>query len=345
MAQNPLLKSYNFLYFLGVLVLLMGVQVSYMYWGRDIKPIVAGLDAFVHWSLLGLLVFGLINTFSFYHPRNYQLFIVLAAPLLLVGIWEESAAWIFESIYEDEVKLWMTESFPFRITVGYLLIAGAIGFSLMWYRLDERNAAEKRQQEIERMSKEAELFKLRQQIQPHFLFNALNSINSLIGSRPKDARQMTQKLSEFLRGTLKREHNDLLSLEEEINHLNLYLDLEQVRFGHRLNIQRKVEEGCLKQKLPSLLIQPLIENAIKYGLYGTTEDLTITLKCTLKEKRLWIEVRNPFEEGSSDIGGTGFGLPSIKRRLYLIYGRTDLLETRIENGTFIAQLSIPQSHV
>ncbi len=345
MARNPLLKENNFLYFLGVLLVLIGVQVSYMYWMRDFNLITALIDAAIHWAALGLIAFGLINTFSFYHPPNYHFLITLLTPLLLVMVWEEGSSWLFEKVTANSHADWMKETLPFRLTVGYLLLANAIGFSLLWYRLDERNAQEKRQQEIERMSKEAELFKLRQQIQPHFLFNALNSINSLIGSRPKDARQMTQKLSEFLRGTLKREDEDLLSLQDEVNHLNLYLDLEQVRFGHRLEIKRELADECLEARIPSLLIQPLIENAIKYGLYGTTENLVISLRCWISRNNLQIEVRNPFEEDSSAIGGTGFGLPSVKRRLYLIYGRTDLLETRRENGTFIAQLSIPQSHV
>lgn len=345
MARNPLLKAPNFLYFLGILLVLMGVQVSFMVWIRDFNLTIAFIDAGIHWLLLGIIAFGLINTFSFYHPPSYHFVITLLSPLILVGIWEELSLWIFNHLVADSQLEWMQETLPFRLTVGYLLLANAIGFSLLWYRLDERNEQEKRQREVERMSKEAELFKLRQQIQPHFLFNALNSINSLIGSRPKDARKMTHKLSDFLRGTLKRDYNDLLSLEEEIAHLNLYLDLEQVRFGHRLKIEREMAEECLEAKIPSLLIQPLIENAIKYGLYGTTENLVISLRCWISRNNLQIEIRNPYEDESSAIGGTGFGLPSIKRRLYLIYGRTDLLESRQENGTFIAQLSIPQSHV
>jgi len=345
MAQNPLLKSYNFLYFLAVVLLLMGVQVSFMMGMKEFPWQVSLLDAGIHWSILGLMIFGLLNTFSFYHPRNYQLLIAIGAPFVLVTIWGELSLFIFRTLMAKEYELWLEESLPFRVTVAYLLLVATIGFAFMWYRLDERNAAEKRKQEIEKMSKEAELFKLRQQIQPHFLFNALNSINSLIGSRPKDARRMTQNLSEFLRGTLRRADGDILSLEEEMIHLNLYLDLEQVRFGHRLNIKREFSEECAQARLPALLIQPLIENAIKYGLYGTTEELTISLSCRMDNNILRVQVENPYEDGSSDMGGTGFGLPSIKRRLYLIYGRTDLLETQMENGVFLAKLSIPQSHV
>lgn len=345
MARNPLLKAHNFLYFLAVLLVLMGVQVSYMIWLRGFDLNMALADALVHWLSLGLIAFGLINTFSFYHPPNYHLLISLLAPLPLVAIWEEASFWLFNRLMPGDQQGWLRETLVFRLSLGYLLLANAIGFSLLWFRLDERNSQEKRQQEIERMSKEAELFKLRQQIQPHFLFNALNSINSLIGTRPKDARRMTQKLSEFLRGTLRREQDQLISLEDEVNHLILYLDLEQVRFGHRLKIERHLPDECLEAKVPSLLIQPLVENAIKYGLYGTTENLVISISCWLSRNNLQIQVRNPFEAESSAQGGTGFGLPSIKRRLYLIYGRTDLLEIRSENDHFIAQLSIPQSHV
>src|SRR5690606_11377571 len=87
---------------------------------------------------------------------------------------------------------------------------------------------------MEKISREAELYKLRQQLHPHFLFNSLNSINALIHSQPEQARKMVQQLSEFLRGTLKREENQLISLEEELQYLKLYLDIEKVRFGHRL---------------------------------------------------------------------------------------------------------------
>jgi two-component system LytT family sensor kinase len=345
MAQNPLLKNTNFLYFVGVVMLLMGVQVSFMVLVLEIPKELAIYDALLHWTFLGLICFGLLNTFSFYHPPRFQFLIILVSPLVLVALWIELSTFILLRFSDLNFSSWLNLSFHYRVSVAYLLFTGTIGFSLLWYRVDERQAQENRRQETERMSKEAELFKLRQQIQPHFLFNALNSINSLIGNRPKDARQMVQKLSEFLRGTLKREEGDLISLEEELAHLNLYLDLEQLRFGHRLSIVRDIAKEALEANLPTLLVQPLIENAIKYGLYGTTEALQISLHCWIAGKNLQIEIRNPYSEDSSSMGGTGFGLPSIQRRLYLIYGRTDLLETRLDQGVYCALISIPQNHV
>ena len=106
--------------------------------------------------------------------------------------------------------------------------------SVIWYNWQEQSEQEVRKQDAEKLTKEAELFKLRQQLQPHFLFNSLNSINALIGSRPQEARKMVQQLSDFLRGTIRKEEHQWVTLKEELQYLQLYLDIEKVRFGHRL---------------------------------------------------------------------------------------------------------------
>src|SRR5690606_35869240 len=113
----------------------------------------------------------------------------------------------------------------------------------------------------------AELAKLRQQLQPHFLFNSLNSISALAGSKPEEARKMVHQLSEFLRGTLHKDEQTLVPFSDELRHLQLYLDIEKVRFGNRLKTEIDTHETCLNLKLPSLILQPVVENAIKFGLY------------------------------------------------------------------------------
>lgn len=346
MARNPLLRNRNYLYYIGVILLLIVMQVVTMFYGESLEMEFSIIHASIHWILLAALCYGLMNTFSFFHPPKFQALIALTVPIATTYAWYEISAMLVQTIKcTEQAMTWMENTGSFRASTAYLLQVGVIGFSMLWYRLDERTAQEQRKQETERMAKEAELFKLRQQIQPHFLFNSLNSINSLIGSRPKEARQMTQKLSEFLRGTLNREEGVLMSLEEEISHLNLYLDIETLRFGHRLKVERDIEEEALKAKLPALLIQPLLENAIKYGLYGTVGDLVISLSAKMEGRNLKVSLMNPFEDGSSAAGGTGFGIPSIKRRLYLIFGRTDLLKTEVKDFTFTAKLTIPQADV
>ena len=215
--------------------------------------------------------------------------------------------------------------------------------SVLWYTVQDQQEIEKRKTEAEKLSKDAELYKLRQQLQPHFLFNSLNSINALIGSQPRQARTMIQQLSDFLRGTLRRDDNQWTTLEEELQHLQLYLEIEKVRFGHRLSTLIKDETAGLKLQLPAMLLQPVVENAIKFGLYDTTGDITISIEAKKDDGNLVVQVSNPFDpQTASPKKGTGFGLSSVQRRLYLLFARNDLLQTQTNEQVFITTIKIPQ---
>ena len=245
----------------------------------------------------------------------------------------------------NDYEHFFTESLPVRWAISFLVIGSMALLSVLWYTLEDQRENEKRRNEAEHLSKEAELYKLRQQLQPHFLFNSLNSINALIGLKPQEARTMIQQLSDFLRGTLKKEENAWVSLEEELQHLQLYLEIEKVRFGYRLvtNIVNDAEgRSC---QLPSMLLQPIVENAIKFGLYDTIEAVTICINASVADNTLIITVQNPFDATTSiPRQGTGFGLSSVQRRLYLLFARNDLLETSNSENVFITTIKIPQSH-
>lgn len=198
--------------------------------------------------------------------------------------------------------------------------------------------------EIERQLNHAELANIQQQLQPHFLFNSLNSISALTIVKPDEARRMVQLLSDFLRGTLSREKEKMMPLSEEINYLNLYLEIEKVRFGHRLNVDFNIDGHCEKALLPSLILQPIVENAIKYGLYGSTDDVTISVKSICKTNTLEISISNPYtKENEKTSKGLGFGLSSIQRKLYLLYGQNDLLIINKQESQFTTTLIIPQA--
>jgi LytS/YehU family sensor histidine kinase len=200
-----------------------------------------------------------------------------------------------------------------------------------------------RKENAEKLAREAELFKLRHQLQPHFLFNSLNSINALISLRPEEARQMVQKLSDFLRGTLKKEDQSWTTLKEELQYLQWYLDIEKVRFRHRLSTEIIVSEGCETLQIPPMLLQPVVENAIKFGLYDTIGEITIRIKSWTADDMLLISVENPFDpELQNSTKGTGFGLSSIQRRLFLLFGRSDLLTTDTQNTIFTTYIKVPQ---
>jgi LytS/YehU family sensor histidine kinase len=166
----------------------------------------------------------------------------------------------------------------------------------------------------------------------------------LAGSKPNEARKMIQQLSDFLRSTLKKDDQQLVTIEEELQNLNLYLDIEKVRFGNRLQTEIVATEKCMNQKLPSLLLQPLVENAIKFGLYDTIDNVTISIIISCKPHFLEIQIINPYDEATSQGSkGEGFGLKSIQRRLYLLFARHDLLKIEASNNLFSTTLLIPQN--
>jgi LytS/YehU family sensor histidine kinase len=260
-------------------------------------------------------------------------------------IWFFSSRFLLQliTIGGNGYRQFFSQSAPVRIAIGFLIVGCMTLISILWYTLQDQQEAEKRRNNAERFAREAELYKLRQQLQPHFLFNSLNSINALIGLQPQLARTMIQQLSDFLRGTLKKEENQWVSLREELQHLQLYLDIEKVRFGHRLSAQVINETEDMELKLPAMLLQPIVENAIKFGLYDTTETVTITIAVKKEKEMLQIMVSNPFDPATSyPKKGTGFGLRSVQRRLYLLFARHDLLKTETKEQLFITTILIPQ---
>jgi LytS/YehU family sensor histidine kinase len=131
-------------------------------------------------------------------------------------------------------------------------------------------------------------------------------------------------------------------LPDELQYLQWYLDIEQVRFGHRLNTNVSSTDETTTLKIPPMLLQPVVENAIKYGLYDTTDAITITISAWMQDDLLYIQVQNPFDSSMQSQAGTGFGLASIRRRLYLLFARNDLLETTAIENIYTTLIKVPQ---
>ncbi len=237
----------------------------------------------------------------------------------------------------------LLDSVPFRFLYSWFLIVGFTFMNYIWHKSTERTKEQKKAEDLRKMAKDAELDKIYQQLHPHFLFNSLNAINTLIVSRPEKASHMVQNLSDFLRRSLKKVNKEHISFQEEIDHLSLYLKLEEIRFGDRLKTRLQINKNTENATIPPLILQPLIENAIKFGVYGTLGEVHIRLKSFVFRNYLNLMVSNPFDEDAQPPRGTGFGLKSVKRRLFLIYGRKDLIQTHKRNNNFITILKIPQN--
>ena len=302
-------------------------------------------DSFLSNILLAACCLLISNNMKYYLPSKEKYWYVLIISFALSCLWLLIIRVSLWMIYKnDEVYTsFLTRSSTIRYGIAFLIIACMAAISLLWYTQQEKHEVDERKAESEKAAREAELFKLRQQLQPHFLFNSLNSISALTGTQPEKARHMIQQLSDFLRGILRKEENNWNSLKEEIEYLQLYLDIEKVRFGHRLLTNIIYNEEVSEMKIPSLLLQPVVENAIKFGLYDTIGEVEITIETKAYNNSLEVTVKNPFDpETSQPLQGTGFGLSSIQRRLFLLFARKDLLKTRTEGNYYITMITIPQ---
>ncbi len=307
---------------------------------------VALKDSLATSLLLGLCCYVAITLYHYYQPgknnRVYRLFFALIISLVFCS----ALNWLLKLWFEGDTvyQSFLAASMPLRFVIAFLMLAFLTVLNWLWNSILEQKASEKRNNEAEQLAKDAELATLRQQLQPHFLFNSLNSISALAGSKPNEARKMIQQLSDFLRGTLKKDEQKTVPLNEELEHLKLYLEIEKVRFGHRLQIEINASETSLSAFLPPLLLQPIVENAIKFGLYDTIGELTISISTQVENSWLNVEVKNPFDQETQKSNqGTGFGLNSIQRRLFLLYSRNDLLYTDKKENQFITKLKIPQA--
>lgn len=213
--------------------------------------------------------------------------------------------------------------------VHYLLLA-----------LEEAHEAAERVLESQVVAREAELRALRAQLNPHFLFNSLNSINALVGRDPEAARNMCEGLGDFLRRTLRLGAREAVTLGEELGLVDRYLTIEQVRFGERLKLERSVDPAALECLLPPLLLQPLIENAIKHGVADRIDGGIVRLAAERRSGQLVVTLENPVDHDAPSRSGDGLGLENVRRRLAVLGPREGSLVVSREADRFRVTLSL-----
>jgi len=344
MSTSPLsVKRFKLIFAICWLVFLADHALVLHWFGLTWKEAI--IDSLISNGILFLFCLLIMNTLRYYLPQREQLINIFAWCIFFTIIWLILVKWLLgvAFYYYPEYDILLHRSIPIRFSIAFLLLGCVTMVTVLWQTSVEHKENQQRKADAEKLAKEAELFKLRQQLQPHFLFNSLNSINALIGTRPAEARKMVQQLSDFLRGTLKKEETQWVNLREELQYLQLYLEIEKVRFGNRLSTMVDGNEESHDMKIPALLLQPIVENAIKFGLYDTIGQTVINITTKKENNELIVVVQNPFDpETSTPKQGTGFGLKSVQRRLYLLFGRNDLLATKAEGTNFITTVRIPQ---
>ena len=224
---------------------------------------------------------------------------------------------------------------------GILLYAQSAAAYYLLLALENAREVERRLLASEVSAREAELRALRAQLNPHFLFNSLNSISALAGSEPEAARGMCGLLGDFLRTSLALGGRGRVSLEEELALADRYLAVEQVRFGPRLAVERAIEPEALRCLVPPLLIQPLIENAVKHGVADRVEGGTIRIVARREGGLLELDVRNPRDPEAPPRRGVGLGLENVRQRLATLAPQRARLEVIEEPERFRVVLRLP----
>jgi len=232
---------------------------------------------------------------------------------------------------------------PLLFAMGVLLYILSAGLHYASLSAEESRAAESQAAEARTLAREAELQALRMQINPHFLFNSLHSIAALATQDGARARDMCVRLSDFLRAGLSLGDRESITLREELDLARSYLDVERVRFGLRLRVEEAIDADCQDCPVPALLLQPLVENAVKHGIAGLVEGGAIRLEARRQQGGICIAIENPFDPDAPAPARrkAGMGLALVRRRLRVRYGEKAVFEPSQREGLYRVVLLLP----
>ncbi len=233
---------------------------------------------------------------------------------------------------------------PLITGLGMLFFLLASAAHYLTTSLEDSREAERKAYRLQIMAREAELKALRFQINPHFLFNSLNSIAALAGSDPQGSRRMCILLGGFFRQSLRFGADDKIPLEEEVALIKDYLEIERVRRSSSLRYRFSIDSEALAALVPALILQPLVENAVRHGIAHLLKGGTVEVRGSCSEGRLRLSIQNPYDPQASRSTGTGVGLRTVEKRLENLYPRNARVRIRDQDRQFRVDLSIPAEY-
>ena len=269
---------------------------------------------------------------------------VLAAAILSL-LWVLLARLLAYGLSELPAFQGLDRRFASQLSVlfgaGFLLYLLSVASHYVILAIEDSSKAEARAQETSILARDAELKALKAQVNPHFLFNSLNSISALTSVDPAKAREMCVLLAEFLRMTLGLGEKASVPLSEELSMLHRYLAIEKVRFGARLQMEEAIQEDSKSIRVPPLLLQPLVENAITHGIANLPDGGSVRLSGQTNNGRASLVIENTFDPESTPMRKSGLGLKNVRERLDARYGKEANMRVSAENGRFRVELSFP----
>lgn len=328
--------------------------LTQVYWGRRAswaQALWVWMPCGYSWAVLTPAMLFLARRFTF--ARNDWL-----RPFLIHSLAAASSSFLATLIYVliRKLLLWDDPSAAYPIDSFEKLIIGelhagiiiygsvigiyyALGYYLK-YRERELKAAQ-----LESQLAQARLDALRKQLQPHFLFNTLNTVSILMDEDTKTARDMLVRLSDLLRATLDRSKSHEVSLKQELEFIESYLEIERVRFQDRLAVEMKIDSGALDARVPDLILQPIVENAIRHGVAPRSERGVIEIRAARLNGSLELEVRDNgkgLQNRAGEPGKSGVGIANTRARLAQLYGAAHQFEMRnLDGGGLLVNITIP----
>ncbi|MEJ6004945.1 histidine kinase [Paucibacter sp. AS339] len=269
----------------------------------------------------------------------------MAAALLVALLWL-AAGLLWGSLLTQLGEAWAANLWTMPLMLSVLALGGCLYFcallladALSALRLSRQ--AQQSAEQAQQRAREAELLMLRAQVNPHFLFNCLNSISALTSLDPAGARAMTLALAQYFRQTLSLSGQSQITLAQELAHCRCLLEIEQLRFGDKLTVELEVEAAAAEALLAPMLLQPLVENAVKHGVAQLLEGGRVQIRAGVRASWLWLSVENRCPEAGSSAPSSGFGLDNVRRRLASLYGEQARLLERQTGDRFLVEITLP----
>lgn len=310
------------------------------------------LPEYTLWSFYTLFIFRITETYTFDSRNWYKSLAVHLILSIFITFFHEftiySIRWFFYTIspnydfketYTDYLKINVLSSFFLPLILYYG--TAVVGYTLNYYKKYRFHEMER--MNIERLLVSSQLEGLKNNLHPHFLFNTLNTVSMLIRQNKSDKSiELIAKLGELLRYMLENRENNWSTLGQEIEIIKQYLDIEKIRFQKRLTYIVNIPEKHYSQKIPDLLLQPLIENSIKHGLKDTTENGKISISSSVKDKLMCLSIRDNGSGFNTEQMKEGFGLRSTRERLKKLYNGDAYIDIRsAPSKGSIVNISIP----
>jgi sensor histidine kinase YesM len=350
MKLNIIKYRFGFFVFSFICLINAVAQFFVIYKGFGIIIWEAIIDSSIYNTVFWVLSFGLWYPIKYIKFSEKRLFFFLINHLL-TGIatsfvWTYSGYYFISSLnaFSEKYVIFLNSSLNWRISIGIFYYGIAIAFFYLYKFNNDLRMKDEKEKELQLMIKEAELKSLKYQINPHFIFNSLNSISSLIITDSEKAKEMTLLLSDYMRNIFTKRDTPFVQLKDELENINLYLAIEKVRFRDKFNFTYDCKSEYSQFAVPHMILQPIFENIIKHAVHETVGKINILFECKNDNGFLKLKIENDIEPDVISRKGSGLGLENISNRLKLIYGLSNLFTYKKENDKFIVEIKIPVQH-